>query len=328
MAERVYSLQGKRVFIAGETGLVGRSLLDQLQSIDCEILSAPHQTLDLCDQAATYRWLLNNKPDCIFMAAAKVGGIGANAAYPADFIRDNLAIVTNVVEGAYRAGVGRLLFLGSSCIYPRMALQPIAEEALLTGPLEPTNEPYAIAKIAGLKMVQSYRRQFGCRYIAAMPTNLYGPYDRFDSESGHVIPAMIAKFHRAKTEGAAEVILWGSGSPLREFLYARDLACALVMMMEQYDDDKALNIGSGEEISILDLADMIANVVGYCGDIRFDASKPDGTPRKLIDSSKLKALGWQAQTQLRDGLRLTYQWYLEKGGITIPAGRSCASSGT
>lgn len=328
MAERLYSLKGKRVWVAGETGLVGRSLLDELRSADCEILGAPHAALDLCDQAATYRWLFQNKPDCVFMAAAKVGGIGANAAYPADFIRDNLAIACNVIEGAYRAGVERLLFLGSSCIYPKMAGQPIVEEALLTGPLEPTNEPYAIAKIAGLKMVQSYRDQFGCRYISAMPTNLYGAYDRFDETGGHVIPAMIERFHRAKMEGATEVVLWGTGAPFREFLYAPDLAKALVAMMEQYDGDLPLNIGSGVEISICDLAAMVSDTVGFDGAIRFDSSKPDGTPRKLLDSARINALGWKTQTNLRDGLSQTYQWYLENAGLTIPAGQSCASSGT
>lgn len=246
------------------------------------------------------------------MAAAKVGGIGANADYPADFIRDNLAIAHNVIDGAYRAGVERLLFLGSSCIYPKMAAQPIVEEALLTGPLEPTNEPYAIAKIAGLKIVQAYRRQYGCRYISAMPTNLYGAYDRFDEDGGHVIPSMIAKFHRAKREGAAEVVLWGTGAPFREFLYAPDLAKALTLMMEHYDGDAALNVGSGEEISIRDLAIMIADIVGFQGAIRFDSTKPDGTPRKLLDSSRMNALGWNADSSLRNGIIETYRFYLRR----------------
>lgn len=330
MADCLFSLRGKRVFVAGETGLVGRSLCDELQKYECECLSAPRHVLDLCDAQATYEWLCENKPDAIFMAAAKVGGIGANAAYPAEFLHDNLAIAQNVIHGAYRAGVPRLLFLGSSCIYPKYAPQPIAEESLMTGALEPTNEAYAIAKIAGLKMIEAYRRQYGCKYSAAMPTNLYGPYDRFDEHVGHVVPAMIAKFMRAKDEGAGEVVLWGTGAPMREFLYAPDLARALIMMMECYDGDVAPNIGSGEEVSIKTLAAMIATEIGYTGDITFDISKPDGTPRKFLNSDRIRALGWAPLTTLHDGLRKTCAWYQDEyeGQASLPAGRIYASSGT
>lgn len=300
-----FSLQGKRVWVAGETGLVGRALLRALEERDIHLLSAPHWALDLTNQKETFEWIARNKPDAIFMAAAKVGGIGANATYPADFIRDNLAIAQNVIEGAHRADVSRLLFLGSSCIYPKQALQPIKEEALLTGPLEETNEAYAIAKIAGLKMCQFYKRQYGRAYISAMPTNLYGPYDRFDTQISHVIPAMMMKFHQARDL----VKLWGTGTPLREFLLVDDLAVALIVMIERYNGEAPLNIGSGMEISIRDLAILMKEVTGFNGEIIFDDSKPDGTPRKLLDSSKIRALGWTPQTRLEQGLRDTYEWY-------------------
>lgn len=306
MAE--FSLKGKRIWVAGETGLVGRALLRALERHDVHILSAPHWSLDLTDQRATFEWIARNKPDAIFMAAAKVGGIGANAAYPADFIRDNLAIAQNVIDGAHRADVSRLLFLGSSCIYPKNAPQPIEEGALLTGPLEETNEAYAIAKIAGLKMCQFYKRQYGRSYISAMPTNLYGPYDRFDANASHVIPAMMLKFHNAQ---GSSVGLWGTGTPLREFLHVDDLAAALILMMERYYGETHLNIGSGEEVSIAALAGMMKAVTGYAGDIHFDASKPDGTPRKFLDSSKIRTLGWQPQISLEQGLRETYEWFCD-----------------
>ena len=305
MAE--FSLAGKRVWVAGETGLVGRAILRSLENHDIHLLSAPHWSLDLTNQKETFEWIARNKPDAIFMAAAKVGGIGANAAYPADFIRDNLAIAQNVIEGAHRADVPRLLFLGSSCIYPKQAPQPIRESALLTGPLEETNEAYAIAKIAGLKMCQFYKRQYGRAYISAMPTNLYGPNDRFDKQASHVIPAMMLKFH----EAAGSVDLWGTGRPLREFLHVDDLAAALLIMMENYDGEAPLNIGSGEEISIKDLAGLMKKITGFTGEIKFDASKPDGTPRKLLDSANMRALGWTPQIALEDGLRRTYEWFCE-----------------
>lgn len=312
MADTFFSLDGKKIWVAGETGLVGRSLLDVLKRRNCEILHAPHSELDLTRADDTLDWLQANKPDAIFMAAARVGGIGANSHYPADFIHDNIAIAQSVIHGAYKANVGKLLFLGSSCIYPKMAKMPIAEEALMTGALEPTNEWYAIAKIAGLKLCQAYRKQYGCNFIAAMPTNLYGPYDRFDAEGSHVIPAMICKFDVAKRNSEPVVDLWGTGTPLREFLYAADLANALCVLMEQYNGEGPVNIGSGEEINIHDLACMIADVTGYKGVIHFNPEKPDGTPRKFLDSSKIGALGWAPETHLRQGLEQTYQWYLEE----------------
>lgn len=308
MAE-IFSLKGRRVWVAGETGMVGRAILRALR--DCEILSAPHAALDLTDQAATFAWIKNNRPDVIFMAAARVGGIGANAAQPADFIRDNLAIAQNVIEGAHRADVPRLLFLGSSCIYPRDAAQPIREDALMTGPLEKTNEAYAVAKIAGLKMCQFYKAQYGHSYMSAMPTNLYGPYDRFDKNASHVIPAMMMKFHTAVKMRAPHVFLWGTGTPLREFLHVDDLAAALVVMMERYHGEVPLNIGSGEEVSIAALAAMMTDVTGYRGEVRFDPSKPDGTLRKCLDSSKIRALGWQPRISLDHGLRETYAWFCD-----------------
>jgi GDP-L-fucose synthase len=302
-----FSLTGKRVWVAGETGLVGRAIIRRLENHDIQLLSAPHWSLDLVNQKETFDWIARNKPDAIFMAAAKVGGIGANAEYPADFIRDNLAIAQNVIDGAHRADVPRLLFLGSSCIYPKHAPQPIRESALLTGPLEETNEAYAIAKIAGLKMCQFYKRQYGRAYISAMPTNLYGPYDRFDERASHVIPAMMLKFHKA----GGSVDLWGTGKPLREFLHVDDLAAALVIMMENYNDESPLNIGSGEEITIKDLAALMKETTGFTGDIRFDPSKPDGTPRKLLDSSNMRALGWKPEITLEHGLRQAYEWFCE-----------------
>lgn len=291
--------------------MVGRALWRGLETHDIQLLSAPHWALDLTDQRATFDWIARNKPDAIFLAAARVGGIGANAAYPADFIRDNLAIAQNVIEGAHRADVPRLLFLGSSCIYPKNAPQPIPEDSLMTGPLEETNEAYAIAKIAGLKMCRFYQRQYGRSYISAMPTNLYGPYDRFDANASHVIPAMMLKFHAAQ---GPHVDLWGTGTPLREFLHVDDLARALLVMIERYGDGAPVNIGSGEEVSIAALAGMMKEISGYRGAVRFDSSKPDGTPRKFLDSSKIRALGWQPRIPLDRGLRETYQWFCSNAG--------------
>ena len=312
MAE-IFSLKGRRVWVAGETGMVGRAILRALR--DCEILSAPHAALDLTDQAATFAWIKNNRPDVIFMAAARVGGIGANAAQPADFIRDNLAIAQNVIEGAHRADVPRLLFLGSSCIYPRNAAQPIREDALMTGPLEKTNEAYAVAKIAGLKMCQFYKAQYGRSYMSAMPTNLYGPYDRFDKNASHVIPAMMMKFHTAVKMRAPHVFLWGTGTPLREFLHVDDLAAALIRMMENYNGDAPVNIGSGDEISIAGLAALMKKVTGFEGSIIYDASRPDGTPRKLLDSSIMRAMDWAPTISLEKGLQDVYAWYGAQQGL-------------
>lgn len=305
----LFSLAGKRVWVAGETGMVGRALLRALEKQDCNILSAPHAALDLTDQAAAFAWLSQNRPDVVFMAAAKVGGIGANAAAPADFIRDNLAIAQNVIEGAHRAGVPRLVYLGSSCIYPREAEQPIREEALMTGPLEPTNEAYAIAKIAGLKLCQFYKAQYGRSYISAMPTNLYGPYDRFDEQTSHVIPAMMMKFDLAARMHAPHVFLWGSGTPLREFLHVDDLAAALLILVARYDGVSPVNIGSGEELSIAALAGLMKKITGFEGGLVFDASRPDGAPRKLLDSAKMRGLGWAPSVSLEEGLRDMYAWY-------------------
>ncbi len=310
MAKPVYSLTGKKIWVAGETGLVGRAVLRALQKHDVDVLSAPHSILDLTDQAATYDWLLRHRPDIVIMAAARVGGIGANTTYPADFIRDNLSIAHNTIEGARRAGVQKFLFLGSSCIYPRESAQPISEDALLSGPLEPTNEAYAIAKIAGLKMCQYYRTQYGLSYISAMPTNLYGPFDRFDPENSHVLPAMMMKFHDVKTQGDEELVLWGTGTPLREFLHVDDLARALLVLLEHYDDAPPVNIGSGKEITIAGLAAFMAGVTGYRGRVRFDPSRPDGMMRKMIDCARIGALGWAPQIGLNEGIRSTYDWYL------------------
>lgn len=303
-------ITGKTIWVAGETGMVGRAVLRRLKYEDCNILSAPHSELDLCDQKQTTEWLQNYKPDIVIMAAAKVGGIGANAAEPAAFLHENLAMAQNVIHGSYRAGVQKLLYLGSSCIYPKQAAQPIKEEALLTGPLELTNQGYALAKIAGLKLCQYYRQQYGCDYISAMPTNLYGPHDRFDPQKSHVVPAVMLKIHQAKINDKKKVVLWGTGTPLREFLYVDDLADALIYLLKNYADEKPINIGSGEEISIQELAELIADVVGYEGGIEFDPSKPDGTLRKLLDCSWLGKLGWKAGKPLKQGLAETYQWFL------------------
>lgn len=304
MGKILFPLAGKRIFVAGETGMVGRAITRALDKIDCEILSAPHVALDLTDMAQTLDWMKENRPDCVFMAAGKVGGIGANMAYPADFIRDNLAIAHNTIHAAHLTGVERFLYLGSSCIYPKDCPQPIREEYLLTGPLEPTNEAYAIAKIAGLKMIQAYRKQYGRKYISAMPTNLYGPYDNFDAENGHVIAAMMVKFHKAKMENAPSVELWGTGTPLREFLHVDDLATALISMMERYDDDTPLNIGSGEEVSVRDLSMMVKEAVGFKGDVVFDSGAPDGTKRKKLSIDRLKeALPLHAPLPLTSGIK-------------------------
>jgi GDP-L-fucose synthase len=291
--------------------MVGSALLRRLAHEDCEILTVARGALDLRRQAEVETWVAAKRPDCVFLAAATVGGILANETRPAEFLYDNLAIETNIIHAAWNAKVEKLLFLGSSCIYPRMATQPMREDALLTGPLEPTNQWYAIAKIAGLKLTEAYRRQYGAEFISAMPTNLYGPGDSFDLQTSHVVPALIAKTHRAKLAGGAEVEIWGTGTPKREFLYVDDLADALVFLMERYSDAELVNIGTGTDVTVRELAELIQRVVGFTGKLRFDPSKPDGTPRKLLDVSKLSALGWTANTPLEQGLAQTYRWFLD-----------------
>ena len=304
------SLQGKRVWVAGHRGMVGAALMRRLQSEDCTLLTVDRTELDLRRQADTEAWIERMRPEVIFLAAAKVGGILANASLPADFLYDNLAIETNVVHAAAHAGVGKLVLLGSSCIYPREASQPIGEDQLLSGPLEPTNEWYAIAKIAGLKLVQAYRRQHGCDFIAAMPCNLYGPHDNFDLASGHVLAAFIRRVHEAKLRDAPAIEIWGSGTPRREFLHVDDCADALVRLARDYSNERPINIGAGEDITILDLLEAVKHVVGYAGATMHDRSKPDGTPRKLMDSSRIAALGWRPRIGLEEGLAQTYAWYL------------------
>ncbi|MCB5425820.1 GDP-L-fucose synthase [Altererythrobacter sp. CC-YST694] len=305
-----FSLETKRVFVAGHRGMVGSAIVRRLASENCEILTAGRDVMDLKDQAAVRAWFAAEKPDAVFLAAAKVGGILANDTYPADFLYDNLMIEANIIEAAYRTGVEKLMFLGSSCIYPRMAPQPMREDALLTGPLEPTNEWYAIAKIAGIKLCEAYRKQHGSDFISGMPTNLYGPGDNFDLQSSHVLPALIRKAHAAKVAGDSTVQVWGTGSPLREFLHVDDCADACVFLMKNYSDAGHVNIGSGQEISILELTRLVCEIVGFEGEIVTDPSKPDGTPRKLMDSGKLLGLGWKPAIELRDGIATTYRSFL------------------
>lgn len=306
-----YQLAGKRVYVAGHRGMVGSAVVRRLEDENCEVLTASREQLDLGDQASVRRWVANEKPDAVVLAAAKVGGILANDTYPADFLYDNLAIEMNVIEAAFRHGVGKLLFLGSSCIYPKLAAQPITEDSLLTGPLEPTNEWYAIAKIAGLKLCAAYRRQHGVDYISAMPTNLYGPGDNYDLDSSHVIPALIRKAHEAKLTGAAALTIWGSGTPRREFLHVDDAADALVHLLKTYSGESHVNVGSGSDVTILDLAHLVCDVVGCRSRIETDPTKPDGTPRKLMDVSRLAASGWRPRYDLRSGLEQTYAWFCE-----------------
>jgi GDP-L-fucose synthase len=303
--------QDASILVAGGRGLVGSAICRALAARGFTRVLAPSRSaLDLRDRAAVDRFFSAERPDYVFMAAAKVGGIVANDTYPADFIRDNLDIQTNVIDAAYRSGVRKLCFLGSSCIYPRLAPQPMPESSLLTGPLEPTNQWYAIAKIAGVKMCQAYALQYGFNAISAMPTNLYGPGDNFDLQTSHVLPALLRKFHAARESGAKEVTVWGSGTPRREFLYVDDLADALCFLMERYDSPEIINVGWGEDVTIAELAELVAATVGFRGQIVFDRSKPDGTPRKLLDVGKIKALGWQPRTPLPAGVRATYDWYV------------------
>jgi GDP-L-fucose synthase len=294
--------------------MVGQALCRRLATEGCEVLTVGRGVADLRRQRETEDWLAENRPEAVFLAAATVGGILANSTRPAEFIYDNLAIAANLIEGAHRVGVAKLLYLGSSCIYPRDAQQPMVEAALLTGPLEPTNEWYAIAKIAGIKLAQAYRRQYGRDFISAMPTNLYGPGDNFDPLSSHVVPALMGKIHAAKSAGGTEIEIWGSGRPRREFLFVDDLVDALVHLMINYSDESHVNVGSGVDVTIAELAETIARVVGWQGRFRFDSSKPDGTPRKLLDVSRLGALGWRARTPLEAGLKKTYAAYVGSFG--------------
>ena len=308
-----FDLTGKRVWVAGHRGMVGGAVVRRLAAEQCEIITANRAELDLTDQRAVLGWMHNQRPQVVVLAAARVGGILANDTQPVEFLRDNLLIQTSVLTGAESVGVEKLLFLGSSCIYPKQADQPIKEEALLTGPLEPTNEWYALAKIAGIKLAQAYRRQYGCDFISAMPTNLYGPGDNFDLNASHVLPALIRKVHEAKAAGG-EVVVWGSGTPRREFLYVDDCADACVHLLKHYSDEGHINVGSGSDISIIDLTRLVMDVLDYGGPVVTDPSKPDGTPRKLMDNTKLAALGWQAQTALRDGIAKSYAAFLDGAG--------------
>lgn len=301
-----------RIFVAGHRGLVGSAIVRRLRAAGySELLVRSSSELDLRNQAAVEHFFATERPELVLLAAAKVGGIHANETFPADFIRDNLQVQTNVIDSAYRHQTRKLVFLGSSCIYPKLAPQPMSEDSLLSGPLEPTNEWYAIAKIAGLKMCQAYARQYGFKAVTLMPTNLYGPGDNFDLQKSHVLPALIRKFHDAKVAGQQAVTVWGTGTPRREFLHVDDLADACVFLMERYDADQPVNIGWGEDISIRELARLVQEVVGHAGELQFDTSKPDGTPRKLLDVSRLNALGWKPKISLREGIGATYRWFLE-----------------
>jgi GDP-L-fucose synthase len=313
MPSEAFALTGKRVWVAGHRGMVGGALVRRLERENCDVLLAGRDEVDLRDQRQTRAWVTAHKPDAVFVAAAKVGGIRANSAYSADFLYDNLMIEANVIEASHHAGVSKLLFLGSSCIYPKFASQPIQEESLLTGALEPTNEWYAIAKIAGIKLCQAYRSQHGRDFISAMPTNLYGPGDNFDLDNSHVIPALMRKFHDAKTQGRAAEI-WGTGTPRREFLHVDDCADALVHLMKSYSGDQHVNVGSGSDLTIQELAELLREIVGFTGAIVHDTSKPDGTPRKLMSAERLKALGWEPRISLREGLRQTYSWFVSSIG--------------
>ena len=312
MSEIVYPLEGKRVWVAGHKGMVGSAVARRLARENCEVIVADRREVDLVRQAEVEAWLGKARPDAIIVAAAKVGGILANDLHPAEFLYENLMIEANVIAAAHRADVNRLLFLGSSCIYPKFAPQPITEDALLTGPLEPTNEAYAIAKIAGIKLAQAYRKQYGRDYIAAMPTNLYGPGDNFDPLASHVLPALIRKADDARRKGQSELTIWGSGTPRREFLHVDDCADALVHLLKVYSGNEHVNVGSGEDLSIRELAELVAKVVGFSGQVATDPSKPDGTPRKLMSGARLAALGWRPRIGLEDGIRATYRWYLEQ----------------
>ena len=312
MAKTPFDLKGKTVFVAGHRGMVGSALVRRLAREGVELLTVGRREVDLRDQAAVSAWFAAKRPQAVFLAAAKVGGIVANNTLRAEFIYDNLIIATNVIHAAHLNGAEKLMFLGSSCIYPKLAPQPLREDSMLTGPLEPTNEPYAIAKIAGIKMVEAYRSQYGSDFINVMPTNLYGPGDNYHPEHSHVVAALIRRFHEAKVAGVKDVVVWGTGTPRREFLYVDDLADACVHLMKSYSSDELVNIGTGEDITIAEFARVVAKIVGYTGTLSFDPSRPDGTPRKLLDVSRLAKLGWRARTSLEDGMRLAYRAYLDE----------------
>ncbi len=305
----LYELRGKRVYVAGHRGMVGSALVSRLQTEDCEVLSVGRDVVDLRRQADVERWMAKEKPQAVFVAAATVGGILANDTRPAEFIYDNLLIEANLIHAAFKGGVDKLLFLGTSCAYPKFTTQPLVEDALLSGALEPTNQWYAVAKIAGVMLCRAYRRQYACDFISAMPTNLYGENDNFDLESGHVVPALIAKAHAAKMNGDADMEVWGTGKPRREFLYVDDAADAIVHLMKYYSDDAHINVGTGADISIAELVEIIRTVTGFEGGVRYITDKPDGTPVKRLDVTRLNALGWKAKTDLRDGIERTYAWY-------------------
>lgn len=313
-ANPLFPLKGKRVFVAGHKGMVGSAIVRRLASEDCEVLTADRETADLTRQVETESLVANIKPDAVVIAAAKVGGICANNSFPVDFLHDNLAIALNLMAASHAAKVKKLLFLGSSCIYPKLAQQPISEDQLLTGPLEPTNEWYAIAKIAGVKLCQAYRRQYGEDFISVMPTNLYGPGDNYHPEYSHVPAALIRRMHEAKVAGDPQFIIWGTGTPRREFLFVEDLADACIFVLKNYSGDGHLNVGIGEDVTITEFAGLVAEAVGYKGKFVFDATRPDGTPRKLLDVSKLAALGWRATTKLPEGLAKTYKDFLANRG--------------
>jgi GDP-L-fucose synthase len=314
MARTPFELKGKTVFVAGHRGMVGAALVRRLAQEAIELQTVARSEVDLRDQAAVFDWFAGKRPQVVFLAAAKVGGIVANDTLRGEFLYDNLIIAANVIHAAYLHGAEKLMFLGSSCIYPRLAPQPLREDSVLTGPLEPTNEPYAIAKIAGIKLAEAYRSQYGSDFISVMPTNLYGPGDNYHPEYSHVVAALIRRFHEAKLSGASKVVVWGTGTPLREFLYVDDLADACIYLMKNYSGDQLINIGTGEDITIAEFARVVAAVVGYAGEISFDPARPDGTPRKLLDVSRLAGLGWRARTSLKDGIRLAYQAYLSENG--------------
>ncbi len=311
MSALLYPLQGKRVWVAGHRGMVGQALVRRLDKEGCHILTVSRDEVDLTRQQNVEDWMAQNKPEAVFVAAAIVGGIHANRSRPAEFIYSNLSIETNIIHSAWKVGVEKLMFLGSSCIYPRLAPQPMREEDLLTGPLEPTNEWYGIAKIAGIKLCQAYRRQYGCDFISAQPTNLYGPGDNFDLESSHVLPALMVKAHRAESTKALSMEVWGSGTPKREFLHVYDLADALIHLMHSYSDEIQINVGTGVDISIKDVTKLMCDVIGFSGELVFDSSMPDGAPRKLLNIERLKDLGWTPKISLKQGLETTYEWFLE-----------------
>ncbi|QDP26921.1 GDP-L-fucose synthase [Bradyrhizobium cosmicum] len=309
MVSAPFELKGRSVYVAGHRGMVGSAIARRLAREDVKLVTVDRREVDLCNQAAVFDWFGRVRPQVVFLAAAKVGGIVANNTLRAEFIYENIAIAANVIQAAHQSGAEKLMFLGSSCIYPKLAAQPLREDSVLSGPLEPTNEPYAIAKIAGIKMAEAYRSQYGCDFISVMPTNLYGPGDNYHPELSHVVAALIRRFHEAKIAGAGSVVVWGTGTPRREFLYVDDMADACVHLMKTYSGAELVNIGTGEDITIAEFARVVAEIVGYSGDIAFDSSRPDGTPRKLLDVSRLEKLGWRAKTSLHDGLRQAYEAY-------------------